>query len=293
MTNPDSTREVQFSYSDNFKNIFDLYINNSTTDKKLLGSKQVADSMAEFALGQCVMVQNGNWAWSQINDIAGNVVKKEDIKFMPIYTGMEEDSSQGLCIGTENFLCINSKATPEEQKRAADFLYWLYSSDTGKEFVTEKLNFITPFDTFDASERSKDPLSLQVSEWIEKKDITTIPWNFTLFPSQNFKSDFGSALLQYAQGNMTWEQVKETILDDSNKYEDVKDAIRDKQMFKGSKVSKVIDNITNGALTKANQAMGKNNDASLLETARNFTYWLLQKGDDIFVKANFKSRCIL
>lgn len=212
LTNPDSTREVQFSYSDNFKNIFDLYINNSTTDKKLLGSKQVADSMAEFALGQCVMVQNGNWAWSQINDIAGNVVKKEDIKFMPIYTGMEEDSSQGLCIGTENFLCINSKATPEEQKRAADFLYWLYSSDTGKEFVTEKLNFITPFDTFDASERSKDPLSLQVSEWIEKKDITTIPWNFTLFPSQNFKSDFGSALLQYAQGNMTWEQVKETFV---------------------------------------------------------------------------------
>jgi raffinose/stachyose/melibiose transport system substrate-binding protein len=168
--------------------------------------------MAEFALGQCVMVQNGNWAWSQINDIKGNVVKKEDIKFMPIYTGMDEDSRQGLCIGTENFLCINAKATEEEREMAADFLYWLYSSDRGKEFVTEKLNFITPFDTFDESERSSDPLSLQVSEWIEREDMTTIPWNFTLFPSQSFKQDFGSALLQYAQGNMTWEQVKEIFV---------------------------------------------------------------------------------
>ena len=85
----DDTKTVQFEYSENFKNIFDLYLNNSTTDKKLLGSKSVADSMAEFALGKCAMVQNGNWAWSQIEQVSGNRVKKEDIKFMPIYTGVE------------------------------------------------------------------------------------------------------------------------------------------------------------------------------------------------------------
>ncbi len=87
-----------------------------------------------------------------------------------------------------------------------------------------------------------------------------------------------------------WEQVKDTVLDSDSKYQDTKDAIRDKQVFKGSKASKVIDNITNGAITKANKAMGKNNDPSLLETARNFTYWLLEQGDNIFVRANFKSR---
>ena len=39
-------------------------------------------------------------------------------------------------------------------------------------------------------------------------DITTIPWNFTVFPSQTFKEDFGASLLQYAQGTKNWEQVK-------------------------------------------------------------------------------------
>ncbi|WP_330566318.1 ABC transporter substrate-binding protein [Romboutsia sp. Marseille-P6047] len=53
--------EIDFTYSDNFKNIFDLYINNSTCEPTLLGSKTVSDSMAEFALGKAAMVQNGNW----------------------------------------------------------------------------------------------------------------------------------------------------------------------------------------------------------------------------------------
>ncbi|MGB8252251.1 MAG: extracellular solute-binding protein, partial [Anaerolineaceae bacterium] len=45
-------KEITFKYSDNFKNIFDLYLNNSVTAPTLLGSKSVDDSMAEFALGK-------------------------------------------------------------------------------------------------------------------------------------------------------------------------------------------------------------------------------------------------
>jgi raffinose/stachyose/melibiose transport system substrate-binding protein len=43
---------------------------------------------------------------------------------------------------------------------------------------------------------------------MNKENIETIPWNFTVFPSQTFKSDFGSALLQYSQGTKTWNDVK-------------------------------------------------------------------------------------
>ena len=86
-----------------------------------------------------------------------------------------------------------------------------------------------------------------------------------------------------------YESVKTDLLGDS-KYNDVSDAIRDRQMFKGSKLSQMIDNATGGAITKANEAMGKVNDPSLMETARNFTYWLLEEGDNVFVKKNFESR---
>lgn len=207
----DDTKQIEFSYNSNYKNLFDLYINNSTTEKGLLGSKIVDESMAEFAQGKCAMVQNGNWAWSQISGIKDNTVKENDIKFLPLYMGIEGEESQGLCIGTENFICINSKASEEEQKAAEDFLYWLFSSETGKKFVTDELDFIAPFDTFTEDERPTDPLARQVIEWSEREDVTTIPWNFTVFPSQTFKNTFGSALLQYAQGKTEWDEVVETV----------------------------------------------------------------------------------
>lgn len=86
-----------------------------------------------------------------------------------------------------------------------------------------------------------------------------------------------------------FEMVKSELLGD-NKYNDAQGAVRDKQIFKGSKFSEMFDNLTNGALTRANQAMGKDVSPSLMETARNFTYYLLEKGDDVFVKKNFESR---
>jgi len=209
----DKTKEILFDYADNYKNIFDLYLNNSTTSPKLLGSKQVADSMAEFALGQCAMVQNGNWAYSQIATVSGNTVKAEDIAFLPIYMGIEGEEKQGLCIGTENFICINAKVSEEKQKASEDFLYWLFSSETGKSYVTGELGFVSPFDTIKEEERPSDPLTLEMLRWMEDEDKENIDWNFTLFPGQTFKDEFGSSLLRYAQGTMEWDEVKQTVIE--------------------------------------------------------------------------------
>ena len=168
--------------------------------------------MSEFALGRCAMVQNGNWAWSQISGVSGNTVNSDDIKFMPIYIGVSGEEEQGLCIGTENYLAINKEASPEKQKLALDFLYWLYSSETGKKYVINELNFIAPFDTFSENETPSDPLARQVIEWMNKKTVKNVEWVFPIFPSETFKQDFGSALLRYAQETEDWDSVKETFV---------------------------------------------------------------------------------
>lgn len=199
--------EIKFTHGDQYRNIYDLYLNNSVTDKKLVGSKTVSDSMAEFALEKCAMVQNGNWAWSQIKDVSGNKVKADNLRYLPIYIGAEGEEKQGLAIGTENFYAINSQASKEEQKAAADFIWWLYSSEEGKKQVTEKLGFIAPFDTFSEDETPDDPLAREVARWMAKDDITVVPWHFTMFPSSRFKEDFGASLLKYAQGTKSWEDV--------------------------------------------------------------------------------------
>lgn len=211
------TDTITFEYNKNFKNIFDLYLNNSVIPPKQVGIKTVDNSMSEFALGECAMVQNGNWAWSQIEGVKGNVVKADNIKYLPIYTGMKVDPQQGLCIGTENFYAVNKKASAEDQKATVDFVYWLYSSEKGKDYVINKLGFISPFDTFTEFEKPKDPLAVEVLHWMKKSDITTIPWYFTLFPSQVFKEDFGSDLLRYAQGSEKWATVTDNVIADWKK----------------------------------------------------------------------------
>ena len=212
--------KIDYKYADNYSKIFDLYLNNSATKKTLLGSKSVADSMAEFALGEVAMVQNGNWAWSQISGVKGNTVKEKDIKMLPIYMGIEGETEQGICIGTENYFAINKNATEEQQKESLKFLEWLFSSKTGKKYVTEKLNFITPFNTFSEAEQPNDPLAKEISRYMSDDKYKNIPWAFSAFPSDAFKREVGNALLDYAQGTKKWDEIKKTVI---NKWKSERD----------------------------------------------------------------------
>ena len=206
-----NAKEIQFKYAENYKNIFDLYTNNSCTEKTLLGGKTVDESMSEFAVGKCAMIQNGNWGWSQINGVSGNVTKAENIKFLPIYTGIDGEENQGICIGTENYFSINSNVDEATQKASLDFLAWLFSSDYGKDQVTNQLDFITPFKTFSEDEQPSDPLAREVLNWKEKEsgNLKNPVWMFTAFPSDKFKTDFGASLLEYVQGQKDWSDVVE------------------------------------------------------------------------------------
>lgn len=204
-------KEISYKYAKGFENVFDLYLNNSVTSKTLLGSKSVADSMAEFALGEAAMVQNGNWAWSQIEGVSGNTVKESDIKMLPIYIGRDGEKGQGICIGTENYFAVNKNATEAQQKASLDFLSWLFSSETGKKYVTEKLKFITPFNTFTENELPNDPLAREISRYMKASSVENIPWSFTAFPGEAYKKAVGSALLDYAQGDKSWEDVRKTV----------------------------------------------------------------------------------
>lgn len=205
----DDMTDLTFSHNEEFKNIFDLYLTDSTIDPKLASSKAVTDSMAEFALGKAAMVQNGNWAYGQIAEVAGNTVAAEDVKMLPIYTGREGEDKQGLNIGTENFFSINSQASEADQKASIDFVNWLISSEKGKKFMVEDLGFIPPFNTFTEAEQPTDPLAKEVIRYMSDTEKETVPWVFTTFPSQTFKDDFGAALSQYAAGQMDWDKVVE------------------------------------------------------------------------------------
>ncbi len=199
---------IKGTYLDGFKNIFDLYINNSTTEPSLLSGKTIDDANSEFALGQAVFYQNGTWAY---NDIKDQKVDDADMGMLPIYIGADGEENQGLTTGSENYWVVNSEASEADQKATKDFLNWVITSDTGRDTLTNTMGFVTPFKTF-ADYESSNPL-VQADAAYTAAGKTAVTWNFTTMPSEEWKNTLGQAMLAYAQGTGDWDAVRAAFVD--------------------------------------------------------------------------------
>ena len=199
---------IKGTYLPNYKKIFDLYITDSTTDPTQLSAKTGDDAYSEFALGEAAFYQNGTWAWTDLQK-AG--MKAESVGMMPIYTGVKGEEKQGLATGSENYWCINDKASDADKKATEDFLSWVITSDTGKKAISQDMGFTTPFKTFD-DVKFDNPLTEAAVE-DQKSGKTQVSWNFTMMPSEEWKNKVGQALLEYAQGTGKWDAVKTAFVD--------------------------------------------------------------------------------
>ena len=200
--------KIKGTYLPNYKKIFDLYITDSTTEPTQLSAKTGDDANSEFALGEAAFYQNGTWAWTDLQK-AG--MKAESVGMMPIYIGVKGEEKQGLATGSENYWCINDKASDADKKATEDFLSWVITSDAGKKALSQDMGFTTPFKTFD-DVKSDNPLTEAAVE-DQKSGKTQVSWNFTMMPSEEWKNKIGQALLEYAQGTGNWDAVKATFVD--------------------------------------------------------------------------------
>ena len=121
-----STDAIKGTYLDNYKQIWDLYITDSTCDPTLLASKTGNDAVAEFVGKKAVFYQNGTWAYNDVKDLGD-----DNLGMLPIYIGVDGEENQGLCTGSENFWCVNNNSSDADIQATLDFLYWCVTSEAG------------------------------------------------------------------------------------------------------------------------------------------------------------------
>ena len=138
-------------------------------------------------------------------------VADEDMGMLPIYIGAKGEEEQGLCTGSENYWCVNKNASEEDIQATLDFLQWVVESDEGRDMLANTMGFVTPFTTFEDYLPS-NPL-VQANEEYNKAGKTPVSWNFTTMPSENWKNNVGSALLEYAQGTGKRDAVETAFVD--------------------------------------------------------------------------------
>lgn len=198
------TKAIKGTYLDNYKKVFDMYITDSTCDPAQLSTKTGDDSEAEFLNGEAVFYQNGSWEY-------GNLSKKfsdDQMQMIPIYFGVD-DANEGLATGTENFWCVNKKASKGDIKATLDFMNWCVTSDEGTKAMSEDMGFTIPFDTAKKSSN----VFVQQDAALTKAGKTPVSWNFTTMPSEEWKNTLGSALTGYAAKTGKWDDVKAAFVD--------------------------------------------------------------------------------
>ena len=214
-----ATDAIKGTYLDNYRAMWDLYINNSTCAPSELSAKTGDDSRNEFLAGKAVFFQNGSWEYGNL--VGEGKFTDEDLAMIPIYFGVGDEANQGLCTGTENYWCVNNTASEADIQATLDFMNWCVTSEVGTTAMCggegampsgeAGMGFVIPFKG-----------ALESSNLFVKQDAemtaagkTPVSWNFPTMPSEEWKNGVGSALTAYAadQTDDNWAAVVSAFVD--------------------------------------------------------------------------------
>ena len=131
------------AYMENFKNLYDLCINNSLTDPKDLATGG-HDAENEFKTGKAAFFVNGSWEYAAVSETVPNAT------MIPYYCGVAGEEKAGLNCGTENCWAVNAKVSEADQKATIDFMVWLVTDPEASAKMVEQLG-IMPYKSAVAS----------------------------------------------------------------------------------------------------------------------------------------------
>ncbi len=196
--------EISRSGLELYKNVWDLYIQNSTVTGGELAAATGNMAEEEFGSGKAVFYQNGSWEYAALTDPARFAMKPEDLTMIPIYCGAEGEENAGLCCGTQNYWTVNAKATQESIDATIDFLTWVVTAEDGKRMLEEQFGE-TPFKD---SYQTQNVFFQAANDYREagKKHLS---WSFLMTPNPDvWRSGVTSALLEYSAGRGSWDAVE-------------------------------------------------------------------------------------
>lgn len=199
--------EIKGSYLDAYKNIWDLYINNTTMEPASLTTATGDMSTSEFKEGKAVFYQNGTWEYAGLVEAGLN---PEDLQMIPIYCGVEGEEEAGLACGTENCWAINAKASEADIQATKDFVLWVVTSEEGTQMMAEEFGPIP----FKAAKASENVFFNDANAYMADGKYT-VTWAFNHTPNvEAWRATVVTALATYAteQSDANWAAVEDAFV---------------------------------------------------------------------------------
>ncbi|MCL2106053.1 MAG: ABC transporter substrate-binding protein [Oscillospiraceae bacterium] len=209
----ESVNEITFQHAEGYRGFYDLMADHGTAAREALAERGYADAAAEFAEGRAAMILGGSEFLGHFNSVPGKIVDAGEIAFLPAFMNYGETEKQGLALEPVLYAAVNAKAPEEERQAALAFLAWLFSSEKGMDFVSNKLNLLAPYSTADEAWLPNNPLSVSAFQWLKRDDVTHIVSLTALSPGEEFRTEtVHRHLLGYTRGETPWEEFKDRVV---------------------------------------------------------------------------------
>lgn len=190
-------------YLKNYRNIWDLYINNSPHKPDTLLSGEY-NAEEEFGKKQAVFYQNGNWEYDALVNTYDLEPKK--LTMIPLYSGVDGEQNAGLNSGTENYWAVNSKASDKDIAATLEFMYWLVTDLD----ISKKLTTVFGSMPYKKVPKPENIFLAKAQQYIDEGKYI-MKWSFTFTPNQEeWRKDVTSALFEYSKDNsdQKWKEVE-------------------------------------------------------------------------------------
>lgn len=121
-------------------------------------------SLANFVAHKGLFLKQGNWIYPNLLKLDQTIIETMDlipVKWPVQDSDIKVEGRTAEMMNTTipafvpNYFIINKQVSKKQQKIAADFLAWLYTSERGKKFLKEEAGFIMYNDLEDTSSPNK------------------------------------------------------------------------------------------------------------------------------------------
>lgn len=195
--------DIKFDKGEGLKQVVDLmteYSTNASAKEKFLGISMEDAIEDGLAAERVAMVALTDDCLGKIKEEKEDIAAKMGILHIPMQNGKED----GLLIGAKSYLSVSANATTEEKAAAKDFLSWLVTSDSGKNNLVNKMNYIPAFTGFEAVENA-DGIARDVRKYIDNnRTITMVHHDF---PENWGNEAVGLGVQAYLTGEKMFEDV--------------------------------------------------------------------------------------
>lgn len=154
----------------------------------------------DFATGKTAMIHQGNWCYSMFADY--------DVKFDMGIAALPLCGNKKVAVSVPAAWYINTDAKEEEKKAAKAFLEWLYTSETGKNYLMAEFGFVPVVEGMTSD--TLDPISKSVAAAAAKGD--TIPWSMANWPA-GISSSLAPIVMQFYVSDMSGEELVNQLND--------------------------------------------------------------------------------